>query len=365
MKNEIEQSKGKDIDLSRQKNEPEQAVTVEGESTAKETAASVLDPIERLAYDIDQFVFDFDPYEYRDQVDRSNWEAEIKRMAASLRRGYKSGVRDWLQSVLDENEPGEDTEKAAELLQRLDQLVPEQRKTTDWIMTDDDSYQICRKLLDMSDALEDAVYELYQVQEVPVENDSIVPEYVIAHDIVCCNDIDVSSVLECYGYESIEDVYDQYGDSWQQIMAECAFELDAGCLYNTSGISMPWDEATKVIRQKSGYECQREEPDKKWSLIQKMVRKIINYCQTYGIGLTDYWNGRPAEKGDPLLEATALISSNLARGNMGDFLSVLKENSENPEISPSLRDDSMRLLKMLSSKEEYLRGDKKGENYDI
>ena len=65
MKNEIEQSKGKDIDLSRQKNEPEQAVTVEGESTAKETAASVLDPIERLAYDIDQFVFDFDPYEYR------------------------------------------------------------------------------------------------------------------------------------------------------------------------------------------------------------------------------------------------------------------------------------------------------------
>lgn len=357
------QSLKKWIDFSEQKKEPEQPVLITEKSAAGEPAALKLDPIDQLAYDIYQFSFDYDPYEYRDQID--NWETAENDLAVSLRNGKKQGVRDWLQRILDEDEPGEDTEKAAELIRRLDQLVPEQRKTTDWIMTDDDSYQICRKLLDMSEALGDAVYELYQVQEVPVENDLFVPEYVIAHDIICCNDIDASLVLDCYGYESIEDVYDQYGDSWQQIMAECAFELDAGCLLNTSGISMPWDEATKVIRQEAGYECQREEPDKKWSLIQKMVREIINYCLTYGIGLTDYWDGRPAEKGDPLIEATALISSNLARGNMGDFLAVLKEYSENPEISPSLRDDSMRLLKMLSSKEEYLKGDKEGENYDI
>ena len=41
---------------------------------------------------------------------------------------YKRQVQDWLQSVLDENEPGEDTAKAAELMQRLDQLAPEQEK---------------------------------------------------------------------------------------------------------------------------------------------------------------------------------------------------------------------------------------------
>lgn len=349
-----DQSRKTDIDFSEPKKEPEQPVLITEKSAAGEPAALKLDPIDQLAYDIYQFSFDYDPYEYRDQID--NRETAENDLAVSLRNGKKQGVRDWLQRILDEDEPGEDTEKAAELIRRLDQLVPEQRKTTDWIMTDDDSYQICRKLLDMSEALGDAVFEFYQVQDAPIESNSEIPVYVIAHDIVCYKDIDISMVLDCYGYTSIEEVYNQYGDSWQQIIAECAFELDAGSYYNTSGLSLPWEEATKVIRQESGYECQREEPDKKWSLIQKMVREIINYCLTYGIGLTDYWDGKPTEKGDPLVEATALISSNLARGNMGDFLAVLKEYSENPEISPSLRDDSMRLLKMLSSKQKYFKG---------
>ena len=83
-------------------------------------------PIDQLASDIDQFAFDFDPYEYRDQVE--DREAEVKDLAASLRHGGARGVQDWLQSVLDENEPGEDTAKAAELMQRLDQLAPVQEK---------------------------------------------------------------------------------------------------------------------------------------------------------------------------------------------------------------------------------------------
>ena len=82
-----------------------------------------LDPIEQLAADIDQFSFDYDTYEYRDQVD--NREDALRELTATLRSGDASGVRDWLQEFADENEPGEAFTKAAELLDRLDQLVPE------------------------------------------------------------------------------------------------------------------------------------------------------------------------------------------------------------------------------------------------
>ena len=82
-----------------------------------------LDPIEQLAADIDQFSFDYDTYEYRDQVD--NREDALRELTATLRSGDASGVRDWLQEFADENEPGEAAAKAAELLERLDQLVPE------------------------------------------------------------------------------------------------------------------------------------------------------------------------------------------------------------------------------------------------
>ena len=81
------------------------------------------DPIEQLAADIDQFSFDYDTYEYRDQVD--NREDALRELTAALRSGDASGVRDWLQEFADENEPGEAAAKAAELLERLEQLVPE------------------------------------------------------------------------------------------------------------------------------------------------------------------------------------------------------------------------------------------------
>ena len=81
------------------------------------------DPIEQLAADIDQFSFDYDTYEYRDQVD--NREDALRELTATLRSGDASSVRDWLQEIADENEPGEAATKAAELLDRLEQLVPE------------------------------------------------------------------------------------------------------------------------------------------------------------------------------------------------------------------------------------------------
>ena len=81
------------------------------------------DPIEQLAADIDQFSFDYDTYEYRDQVD--NREDALWELTVTLRSGDASGVRDWLQEFADENGPGEAATKAAELLDRLEQLVPE------------------------------------------------------------------------------------------------------------------------------------------------------------------------------------------------------------------------------------------------
>ena len=81
------------------------------------------DPIEQLAADIDQFSFDYNTYEYRDQVD--NREDALRELTAALRGGDVNSVRDWLQEFADENERGEAATKAAELLDRLEQLVPE------------------------------------------------------------------------------------------------------------------------------------------------------------------------------------------------------------------------------------------------
>ena len=79
-------------------------------------------PIEQLAADIDQFAFDYDPYEYRDTVD--DRETALRELTASLQNGDAQDVRKWLQDIA-EDEPGEWTAEAAALLDRLDQLVPE------------------------------------------------------------------------------------------------------------------------------------------------------------------------------------------------------------------------------------------------
>ena len=80
------------------------------------------DPIEQLAADIDQFTFDYDPYEYQNNADSR--EDALHELTATLRSGDASGVREWLQNIVNEDEPDETTQKAAELMERLDQLVP-------------------------------------------------------------------------------------------------------------------------------------------------------------------------------------------------------------------------------------------------
>ena len=90
--------------------------------TARQEPEQKSDPIEQLAADIDQFSFDYDPYEYRDTVD--DRETALRELTASLQDGDVQGVRKWLQDIA-EDESGEWTAKAVALLDRLNQLVPE------------------------------------------------------------------------------------------------------------------------------------------------------------------------------------------------------------------------------------------------
>lgn len=61
------------------------------------------DSIEQLAADIDQFTFDYDPYEYRNNADSR--EDALHELTATLRSGDASGVREWLQNIVNEDEP--------------------------------------------------------------------------------------------------------------------------------------------------------------------------------------------------------------------------------------------------------------------
>lgn len=71
------------------------------------------DSIEQLAADIDQFTFDYDPYEYRNNADSR--EDALHELTATLRSGDASGVREWLQNIVNEDEPDETTQKLPSL----------------------------------------------------------------------------------------------------------------------------------------------------------------------------------------------------------------------------------------------------------
>ena len=135
--------------------------------TARQEPEQKPDPIERLAADIDQFAFDYDPYEYRDTVD--DRETALRELTASLQDGDAQGVRKWLQDIV-EDEPGEWTAEAVTLLERLDQLVPERDTPTQVQETQEPSicYYVaeCMEFPTMGEyhdnlSLEDAV-RLYQ-----------------------------------------------------------------------------------------------------------------------------------------------------------------------------------------------------------
>lgn len=74
-----------------------------------------------LAKDIDQFSKMVDPYGYRDAV--KNREENISKIYSDLQKGEEDYIRDWIQGVIDEEEPAEDVKEAEELLKRIDDLT--------------------------------------------------------------------------------------------------------------------------------------------------------------------------------------------------------------------------------------------------
>lgn len=116
-----------------------------------------------------------------------------------------------------------------------------------WVMTDDDSFQLRRKRYD-------GIYELYEIERAkPIDEDDLAC-FKVAHAIVFISEIDIDSVLACYGYESLSELKETYGDDYEGILAECDFELTASageCLINSPYLT--WEDAKKLICELSDY----------------------------------------------------------------------------------------------------------------
>lgn len=123
----------------------------------------------------------------------------------------------------------------------------------EWVLTDNDSFRICRKL-------ERGLYELYQIHFMsPLRDaDKETDVYVIAHDLVSAGNID-KSVFMLYGCDSIEAVREQFGDDWERVLAEWNFEVDSSnrdnILMINSNPYLTWEKARKLICQLSGFTC--------------------------------------------------------------------------------------------------------------
>lgn len=143
-------------------------------------------------------------------------------------------------------------------LQILESMSRSDDKKSDWVLTDPDSFQIRRKLCNFSKDL-GSVYELYQLQELPIgtqtETDSEEDQcFRIAHSIIFCSEIDIENVCDCYGYDNLDVIKNEYGDDWEGILAECDFELMSGCMENLLNTpSMTYQQAKDMICKLSGY----------------------------------------------------------------------------------------------------------------
>ncbi len=80
-----------------------------------------IDPVSQLAVDLDQFSFDYDPYEYNDQVE--NREQAVQDIITAIQNKDVQHLRDWLQPIASDLDDG-NSATAQSLLDRLNTLVP-------------------------------------------------------------------------------------------------------------------------------------------------------------------------------------------------------------------------------------------------
>jgi len=85
---------------------------------------AVTDTPERLAADIDTFTFDFDPYEYNNNLDSS--DSAYAEILTAISNGDTEAIQTWLSEIVDEE--SEYSRDAQKLLHRLETMVPTAEK---------------------------------------------------------------------------------------------------------------------------------------------------------------------------------------------------------------------------------------------
>lgn len=86
----------------------------------------------------------------------------------------------------------------------------------EWILTDDDCSQYVKKL-------DNTVFKLIQIADFGC-SDELYAVYKETIDLEDFHEDDIRQSLHSFGYDSVEDVQNQYGDAFNQIIAECLFE---------------------------------------------------------------------------------------------------------------------------------------------
>lgn len=78
---------------------------------------------EKLAADLDQFAYDFDYYEYMDTYDSR--EEALRQLQEDLESKQVSGMKEWLQGVIEESDDPESVSTARQLLESMDEMFPD------------------------------------------------------------------------------------------------------------------------------------------------------------------------------------------------------------------------------------------------
>lgn len=89
--------------------------------------------VEQLAAAIDDFAFDFDTYEYHDRVD--DREAAVNEIARNIRNQNVGPMKEWLQSIVDEDEIPENVAQAKKLIGELERFEAPQQETHRYYIT--------------------------------------------------------------------------------------------------------------------------------------------------------------------------------------------------------------------------------------
>jgi len=90
-------------------------------------AVVVDDPIAELAFKLDRFAENFDPYEYMDQVD--DVQAHIQEIKADLAAGNTAPYREFLDTAIAESREETAVEVAKVLRSQLDKIEPPKRES--------------------------------------------------------------------------------------------------------------------------------------------------------------------------------------------------------------------------------------------